>query len=467
MPYLIYAVALLEGFTTLSVEIVALRQFTPIMGSNSISTSIILWIILLALSYWYYRWWVIADRGTNVKKRLFGNLIISSVYYMAITFSLYKYVWFISLSVLGNYSVAIFVTSLLLFVIPVFFASQTIPLLAVLLQGKGNGENIWKLLFYSTIGSFLGSVGTSVVLFPILWVTKTAIVSPIFLSICALCISVFFIKKKPYITISCVFFVLYLAVFSSRVFLSEGTLFQKANAYHNIRIFEDEETSKRYFLMNDAFSSGIDTNSKESFFWYIREVKKQLRLEKPRNVLVIWAAGFTFPQEIAQFDFVERIDVVDVDKSLPDITEKYFLQEKLSEKIHFYAQPSRYFLNTVESTYDFIFIDVYTGRSLPPQVLTQEFFQKVSSLGKSIYFNFILDASFSSHFAHNLFSTLESVFPEVYYKEVNGVVEGITNIIVTNISSSWYTKNTLQEGSIYTDDRHTIEYDSFLLEHRD
>ena len=61
---------------------------------------------------------------------------------MAITFSLYKYVWFISLSVLGNYSVAIFVTSLLLFVIPVFFASQTIPLLAVLLKGKGNGENI-------------------------------------------------------------------------------------------------------------------------------------------------------------------------------------------------------------------------------------------------------------------------------------------------------------------------------------
>jgi hypothetical protein len=48
-------IAFLEGFTTLSIEIIALRRFTPIIGSNSVSTSIILGVILLALSYGYYR----------------------------------------------------------------------------------------------------------------------------------------------------------------------------------------------------------------------------------------------------------------------------------------------------------------------------------------------------------------------------------------------------------------------------
>jgi hypothetical protein len=42
MHLIIYLIALLEGFTTLSVEITALRIFAPIIGVNAISTSIIL-----------------------------------------------------------------------------------------------------------------------------------------------------------------------------------------------------------------------------------------------------------------------------------------------------------------------------------------------------------------------------------------------------------------------------------------
>lgn len=54
MSLLIYCIAFLEGFTTLAIEIIALRRFTPLIDSNSISTSIILGVILLALSYGYY-----------------------------------------------------------------------------------------------------------------------------------------------------------------------------------------------------------------------------------------------------------------------------------------------------------------------------------------------------------------------------------------------------------------------------
>lgn len=53
--YILYIIAFLEGFTTLSVEIMVIRNSLSIIGSNAIATSTILGIILLALSYGYYR----------------------------------------------------------------------------------------------------------------------------------------------------------------------------------------------------------------------------------------------------------------------------------------------------------------------------------------------------------------------------------------------------------------------------
>jgi hypothetical protein len=74
---------------------------------------------------------------------------------------------------------------------------------------------------------------------------------------------------------------------------------------------------------------------------------------------------------------------VDVDSELKEISEKYFLQEKINEKINFIVEPARYFLNnkvslhlidsdlrqndinTITSTneiikkYDVIVIDIY------------------------------------------------------------------------------------------------------------
>ncbi|MDR2640892.1 MAG: hypothetical protein LBC61_06450 [Candidatus Peribacteria bacterium] len=55
--------------------------------------------------------------------------------------------------------------------------------------------------------------------------------------------------------------------------------------------------------------------------------------------------------------------MVDVDSELKDISEKYFLQEKISPKVNFISEPVRYFLNkklaSSSNKYDAIVIDVY------------------------------------------------------------------------------------------------------------
>gem|GEM_PF-2907512 len=50
---IIYLIAFLEGFSTLAVEIVAMRIAIPVVGSSIVLTSVFLGVVLLALSAGY------------------------------------------------------------------------------------------------------------------------------------------------------------------------------------------------------------------------------------------------------------------------------------------------------------------------------------------------------------------------------------------------------------------------------
>jgi len=466
MHFIIYIVAFLEGFTTLSVEIVALRKFTPIIGSSSISTSIILWVILLALSYWYYKWGQISAAGKNIEKILLRNLFISSVYYFFLTFIFAEFFLQNLLNVTGNYFFAILISSILLFFIPVFLASQTIPLLSELLKGKHSWEKMWKLLFYSTVWSFAWSVGTSTLFFPWIWVDKTAAIAPIFLIICA---GFMMIYTKVYSQILALIWWSLLALYFLFIFAdisNPNLIYSKSNAYHDIDIYNIDEDRKKIFSLDWAYSSGIFIKDKTSFFDYIQEVEDQVWLLKPKNILIIWAAGFTLPRDISEYEFVENIDVLDIDEDLKEIAETYFLEEKLSDKINFYPQPARYFLNNLDENkiYDMILVDAYSGKSLPPQVLTQEFFQKIKIHWENIFLNIITDTHRKTQFSKNLFTTINSVFDNVYYKNTNkSINEKLTNFIISNKFIDEYALNSIKNGSIYSDNKYTIETDMFWL----
>lgn len=355
-------------------------------------------------------------------------------------------------------------------------ASQTIPLLSEILKWENTWEKIWKLLFFSTIGSFLGSVLTSSVLFPTFGVYLSSVLNSIILSSLALILSFYLIKNHKKIFISSILwtlvFVLSLAIFINWEKLKEWFIFKTANSYHDIEIFENDE--KRLFLMNKWFSSGIDKNTKESFFGYIKEIKKNIlkniSSENPKKILIIWAAWFTLPQELAKEKNISKIDVVDIDKSLKDIAEKYFLQEKLDEKITFIPDSARFFLNNSiknKNFYDVIVLDIYIGKSLPAETITKEFFEQIKKSWKIVYLNLITDKNLETNFSKKIFNTLENVFWEMYYlPEIYENMENknhLTNIVVTNQKTENYLKYEKNNDLwIYTDDKHSIENDLFI-----
>lgn len=220
--------------------------------------------------------------------------------------------------------------------------------------------------------------------------------------------------------------------------------------------------------MNGWLSSGIDRVTHESYFRYIQEIKKIIIEKWYKNILIIGAAGFTLPQELAKNGSTESIDVIDIDASLREIAQQYFLEEPLSEKIHFFSVPARYFLTQKPKKYDVIVVDIYIGKTIPPATMTLEFFRSLRSQSENIFINLITDSSLTSDFSKRALSTMEEGLGGVYFKDVihsgSEPMNSMTNYIMTNVPIPAYTQYKKNQWvPIYTDDRNSIELDLFSL----
>lgn len=51
--------------------------------------------------------------------------------------------------------------------------------------------------------------------------------------------------------------------------------------------------------------------------------------------MIIGAAGFSLPQDIAKRDYVEKVDVCDIDGSLDVIAENIFFMKNSTQKLYF------------------------------------------------------------------------------------------------------------------------------------
>lgn len=200
------------------------------------------------------------------------------------------------------------------------------------------------------------------------------------------------------------------------------------------------------------------------------------KILQPKSVLVIGAAGFVYPYEISHFNFVETIDAIDIDPKVKEFAEQYLLQEPLSPKIHFIPQSARYAVRRLVQewrTYDLIIVDAFLGKSVPAELVTQEFMRDLSKLSVNhhILRNMILDNDLHSDFAQRFLSTAQSVFDSVYTFDVmereDRAVGTTTNMMVSSFRSATggilHFSSGKNADQIYTDDKNSAEIDSIVV----
>jgi len=431
-------IAFLEGLSTLAVEVIAIRLAVPVVGSSATLNGITLAIVLLALSAGYWRGGTLSARwdGAHIQTALARNLTLAAAFYGALAFPWEARLLEKTLDWGLNVPLAIGLTACLLFLLPVYLASQTVPMLAELTNSEGKaGKASGRVLFFSTLGSVVGGIVTPVGLFPKLGVQRTTYV------VCALLVIAGCIALgRARLTVSAASVVgivaLLVAVDTSLVPKEQGFSFD--SAYQSFRIAageDDEGRAERILLLGGGRASGVYADDGETSFTYIQEAEKALSETRAANVLVIGAAGFTFPRDAARLEWVRRIDAVDVDPAVKRIAETEFLKQPLDSKVRFLPLSARYALHKLRrdgNHYGLTFVDAYYGKGIPPELLSVEFFSDVAAISDHVVLNVIMDGTVESDFAHNLLASCRHSFRSVWVKPLLVEDQRLVNVLVSN-----------------------------------
>lgn len=417
-PLFLFLIILIEGYIVLSTEVLAIRATMPFIGSGTDTISIIIAAVLLPMATGYYFGGRYRDDNRNqrphksIRKKLIKNLVISAIFLFPGLSHICITEFFSTLIDMGitNRLLTTTAYALIFLVTPVFLLGQTIPLVSNYFSHKALARITGRMLFFSTIGSFLGAVFSTLVLMAFLGVNETAAFIFVLL---ALLTFILCSKRNPYPARFMLVLTLLAIAINSDIALSNMNVIAN-NQYSLIRVLQNPENQTRILSVNNNTSSLLTKDGKASYYDLLMESRfiNTLKMEAaPIRILVIGAGGFTF----GLADDYNHYDLVDIDGTLKEISEEHFLRQELTPNKHFHGKPARAFLAESKEPYDLVFIDVFSGTSqIPEHLVTKEFYQQVRGAltpnGAAI-FNMILSPTFDTPLSRNIDSTLREVFP--------------------------------------------------------
>ncbi|GGI84759.1 fused MFS/spermidine synthase [Legionella impletisoli] len=449
MIHLLLIILLLEGFITISVEVLTIRQLLPFYGGSVLITSIIIGVFLLflALGYW---------RGGSYKRDFFKvlsrNFTLSMIWIglgLSYTFiALYYYVSAIVLTL--PFLMSLFGYLLVALAPIVYWLGQTVPLTTNLFSQSQRVSHIsGRALFLSTVGSFLGALLTSLLLFQYLGVAWTVVINCLLLFVLVVYIRPLSEHSLLHILL---LFVIMLFILMLNVNV-ETQQFKMTNNYGNYQVIETADF-KRVLQINQSSSSML-TPDKKAFAYveFIRDILFQQLNMKQKDILVIGAGGFTLT---AAGTHDNRVTYIDIDPAIKSIAEEYFLKESINGQ--FIGQDARQFLQENSTRYDVILSDVYSHQAtIPSALLTREYFQSLSDHLKQnglLLVNVIANPLFMDAYSRKVYNTIHRVFP--YCATIPlGFQYNTSNIIYLCPKLS-----AVREG-IYSDDLNTATMDYF------
>jgi spermidine synthase len=466
---LLFIVIIIEGYVVLSTELLAIRQTLPYVGNGTDTVSIIIAAVLMPLAVGYYRGGRFKPGMTNgrylsVRDKLINNILIAGIILVPALSYLPLSLFFYGLSHIGvNHRIlTTTIYSLLFIVTPVYCLGQTIPLVSNYFSSEKLSQITGKMLFFSTLGSFLGAVFSTLVLMSFFGVHNTVCVVFALLTLLIFIISRKKAPEKPLLMLTLALVVCYM----NSPAMMRNLHIVGDNQYDTVIITKDESGAK-HFIQNGNLSSMLTPDGrKHAYIEFVeRHYISPIRTQGPaKSILIIGAGGFTLGLEDTKNDYT----YVDIDPSLKDISEKYFIEQKLGKNKRFIAEDVRAYLNHAGKKFDLIMMDAYFGdTTIPEYLVTREFFQQVkNSLNENgiVAGNFILSPTFKDRLSQNLDNTLHSVFPhldrQVIEDEKNHFNGWEQNKNIRhNIIYSYFNVPGDSVHTIYTDDKNAVFFD--------
>jgi spermidine synthase len=288
----------------------------------------------------------------------------------------------------------------------VFWLGQTIPLTTNLFNQQHRvGQISGRALFLSTMGSFLGALLTSLLLFQYLGVAWTVVIN------CVLLFGLIIgLRKESHLTVlQGIFLFLVLGFIALLNLNAEKVQFKRTNNYANYQVI-DSQTFDRLLQINRSNSSLLSVDGKGfPYIEFMRDLLfKQLNFHD-KSMLIIGAGGFTLT---ASGTYGNQVTYVDIDPDIQKLVESDFLHHPINGS--FVAEDARSYLQQHHAPFDVIISDAYTHRAaIPPSLLTIEYFKAIADhLGPNgmLIVNVISDPLFRDDYARIVYNSIHSVF---------------------------------------------------------
>jgi len=440
---LIYLVIFIEGIISISLEITTMRVLMPYYGSSIIVTSIVIGIFLLFLSLGYYYG---GKTKENPLKNLFVNIFI---------------VFFLTLFFLNDTAVAIIFEEfqnfflslsfyLMIFLAPaIFLLGQSMPLLISFFDKEKINEISGKMLFLSTIGSFLGSIGLSLLAFQYIGVNNS-----IYLILFLIFLITFILSHKFNKKINTTLIILFIT--ASFIYLIPIKKYSVSNAYSNIEVIKNDKFNQLF--LNYNLSSLIDKEKKA--YGYINDIFNimyNFYHTRDKDILVIGAGGCS----LGFGDEDNRYTFVDIDKQLKKVIEEEFLEDEINGK--FIGMEGSQFLNENKEKFDVILLDTFSSRNtIPVNMISIETLQNINETltdNGMFYMNTLQKPFIPNDYSSKLQNTIYSAFG--YCNKVLTSKWDINN--VDKLSNVVYICFKKKQGGIklYTNDLNQASMDYF------
>lgn len=448
--WLLLAIILLEGFVTISVEILTIRQLIPVAGSNVIVTSLIIGVFLLFLAYGYRKGGSYKNNYQKILKRNFILAMIMVGVGLSLIFieNFFRYCKLL----LDLPPLWILLVYLLLIIAPiVYILGQTVPITTNLFkQDKHIGAISGKVLHLSTVGSFLGSVLTTLVLMNFFGVAWTVL-----FNVAALAALVLFVERTT-ITIL-------ITVFSGIIAYSINIMFEKqiciaTTPYGNYTILNnakyDEHHIGKILIINDSLSSFINSNKQGfNYIEYLKEILfNDLKL-KHKKILVIGAGGFTLSAEKTNDN---HFTYVDIDEKLYTKIAPQFVGTVNGK---FIAADGRQYVQNTQQKYDVILSDAYSNQqTIPAHMLTYQHMVNIRhalTFDGIAIFNIIARPLQQDNYAKRIDNTIKAVFPNCMVVPLKYSARPVNILYICKKSAQE------QDKLIYQDDKNTSMLDAF------
>jgi spermidine synthase len=456
---MLYLVILIEGYVILATELLAIRQIIPFVGNGIETVAIVVSAVLMPLAFGYFAG---GNYKTNqrktLRKKLITNIITAAfILTFGLSYAMLE-MFFLALDLIGisGHIIQTSIYSLLFIAYPVFLLGQTVPLISNYFSHKKLSQIAGKMLFFSTIGSFLGSIISTLLLMTLIGVNNTVIVTIMLLALLAMILSNKIISKN---SLTILFFVSFVAILNNNDAMQKLGIVEN-NGYSTIKVIDEKDANEsRILSINNSVSSRYSSklDGRFDYIKYVENTFIKSAAQNKKNILVIGAGGFS----IGIDDDYNEYTFIDIDKSLKKVSEKKFLKKVLGGNKIFIAESARSFLRHNVEKYDLIFVDAYSNRwSIPSDLITKEFFVQVkNSLRENgiAVFNIVTSANFQDRFGVKLDNTFRIAFDRMNRHVIGDYDSFSKNGGKANVIYSYFKQKPNSE--IYTDNKNSYFLD--------